>query len=354
MFKYFIAKNYRCFSSIMLDKLERVNVIAGMNNTGKTSLLEALYLHSYPQNCTLPFEVNELRGVDTERRYDESFATWLFNGGHAKSGLELISFDEKGVQRTLQMAYGDAASMSGQFPQADKIVQGSFLEGDWKTDRPRIVLRSEEGGKEFICVGLVQWNGLLSMSSQTPWDGPAVFLSSWKHAPDEDVKAFSELELANRQREILPSLQIIEPRLKRLSLVLAAGKPVLHADLGFTHLVPIVVLGEGIRRLLSILSAIATAANGKVLIDEIENGLHYSVHKKVWLAIADAARRANAQIFATTHSWECIQAAHDAFKERGPYEFRYYRLDRRGNEITAKTFDERQLDTVEKSDLEVR
>jgi AAA15 family ATPase/GTPase len=113
-------------------------------------------------------------------------------------------------------------------------------------------------------------------------------------------------------------------------------------------------MGEGMRRVLSLVLAIANAPGGVVLIDEIENGLHYSVQADVWKAIARAARDADVQVFATTHSWECIEAAHRAFKEAGPYELRYYRLDRRGSDIGVKSFDERMLDTVEKSDLEVR
>jgi len=55
------------------------------------------------------------------------------------------------------------------------------------------------------------------------------------------------------------------------------------------------------RRLLSIVLAIVTAPGGRVLIDEIENGLHHSVLAKVWQVIGDAAERAGAQVFATTH-----------------------------------------------------
>jgi AAA15 family ATPase/GTPase len=113
-------------------------------------------------------------------------------------------------------------------------------------------------------------------------------------------------------------------------------------------------MGEGIRRLMSILLAILNSPGGLVLIDEVENGLHYSVMKRVWQAIAQAARQAHAQLFATTHSWECIQAAHHAFQESGPYELRYFRLDRVREEIVVKSMDERMLTAIEKTDLEVR
>ena len=113
-------------------------------------------------------------------------------------------------------------------------------------------------------------------------------------------------------------------------------------------------MGEGVGRLLSLLLAILQTPGGVVLIDEVENGLHYSVMKPVWQAIAQAARQADMQVFATTHSWECIQAAHQAYKGSGPYELRYFRLDRLAENIVAKSLDEPRFDAVEKTDLEVR
>jgi len=113
-------------------------------------------------------------------------------------------------------------------------------------------------------------------------------------------------------------------------------------------------MGEGLVRLLSIILAIAQAQGGTILIDEIENGLHYSVMTDVWKAIADAARRADAQIFATTHSQECIRAAHRAFDSSETYDFRYHRLELVKDEIQAVTYDRETLATSDEMDLEMR
>ena len=45
---------------------------------------------------------------------------------------------------------------------------------------------------------------------------------------------------------------------------------------------------------------------GLIFIDEIENGIHYSVQKDVWNAIGKLARDLDIQVFATTHSLEMI------------------------------------------------
>jgi AAA15 family ATPase/GTPase len=113
-------------------------------------------------------------------------------------------------------------------------------------------------------------------------------------------------------------------------------------------------MGEGIGRLLSIILAIANAKGGTILIDEIENGLHYSVLSNVWKAIADAARRADVQIFATTHSLECIRAAHEAFESSDKYDFRYHRLERIKDEIRSVTYDQENLAISDEMNLEMR
>ena len=93
---------------------------------------------------------------------------------------------------------------------------------------------------------------------------------------------------------------------------------------------------------------------GVVLIDEVENGLHYSGVKDVWKAIAVAARQMDVQVFATTHSYECIQAAHDAFTASGIYDLRLFRLDRLNGEIQVAAYDQDVLGYATEMRHEVR
>ena len=106
--------------------------------------------------------------------------------------------------------------------------------------------------------------------------------------------------------------------------------------------------------MLSCLLAIAEAVHGTVLIDEIENGLYHSVLPKVWAAIAEFARTFGTQVFATTHSLECICAAHEAFSAGDKYDFALHRLDRVEDEIRAVTYDREMLDAAIKADMEIR
>lgn len=100
-------------------------------------------------------------------------------------------------------------------------------------------------------------------------------------------------------------------------------------------------MGDGVNRLLSIILAIATTKNGIVLIDEIDSGIHYSAMTNVWEGITMAAREFNCQVIATTHSYECLQAATEGTTRAGlADDFSYIRLDRipKDNEIVAKVY----------------
>jgi AAA15 family ATPase/GTPase len=153
---------------------------------------------------------------------------------------------------------------------------------------------------------------------------------------------------------VVRALQILEPRLERLSVASLGGQLMLHGDIGTSRLVPLPLMGEGMVRLAEFAIGIGNAAGGVMLIDEFENGIHHSVLKKVWSAVAQAAREFNTQVFATTHSWECIVAAHEAFCESDEYEFRVHRLERIEERIRVITYDQKTLQAAIATGLEVR
>jgi AAA15 family ATPase/GTPase len=128
----------------------------------------------------------------------------------------------------------------------------------------------------------------------------------------------------------------------------------LHGDIGLDRLVPLPLLGEGMARLASLVLAVGNAPNGIVLVDEVENGLHHSILPKVWRAVGEVARQFNTQVFATTHSLECIVAAHKAFTESEIYDFRLHRLDRVKETIRAVTYRQETLEAAIETGLEVR
>ena len=107
-------------------------------------------------------------------------------------------------------------------------------------------------------------------------------------------------------------------------------------------------------RMLRIAMALVNSQDGMLLIDEVESGLHYSVLLDVWRLIFKTARDLNVQVFATTHSSDCIKAFQRAAEEDKEDEGMLIRLARKGDKIKAILFDEKELETVVENDIEVR
>ena len=122
---------------------------------------------------------------------------------------------------------------------------------------------------------------------------------------------------------------------------------------------PLKSLGDGMQRLLQIALNIYQAKDGFLLIDEFENGLHYSVQEKVWGLIFEMAQRLNIQVFATTHSWDCIEAFSKVAVERTDVEGLLFRMGRSAKtsdngKIIATIFDEAKLERMTQADMEIR
>jgi len=184
----------------------------------------------------------------------------------------------------------------------------------------------------------------------------AIMFSRVKQSSEEIASFYSQANKDKLTDEILKAAQIIEPRLANIELIYEGKRPILYGDTGSSKLMPLALMGDGLVRLITMLIYITyTAPHGIVLFDEIENGLHFSVMTKVWQVLDQFSHRHNVQIFATTHSNECIRAAQEAFLLGTEADFRYHRLDRLDNgEIEAVTFSKVAIDSAIDFNLEVR
>jgi AAA15 family ATPase/GTPase len=118
-------------------------------------------------------------------------------------------------------------------------------------------------------------------------------------------------------------------------------------------LVPMYVMGDGFNRIFQIVLAISNSEDGLVFIDEIENGLYYSTMETLWTTIFNVAREFNVQIFATTHSLDCLQrfVKCDTTKKD---DTRLYRIENNKGKLQAVKYNEKNLATSIQSGWEVR
>jgi predicted ATP-dependent endonuclease of OLD family len=355
MLRSLTVENFRCFRKLELPALDRVNLIAGKNNTGKTALLEAIWLHCHPAYLPSSSDLHKVRGAHSTDG-DEDLNRWFFPDQDTDSPVTIASRNEEALERkTVLEMYSPDQAQSEPYASFEKRLQESLRPEQLDPQKHRIVMRYQDSNRGLgSAVGIGGFrSGRFLLHDR--WEPRCHFLRFQSSLTETDNILFSALEAAGRQEEVISPLKLLEPRLQRLALLLLAKTPTLHGQIeGKNHMLPVFLMGDGLNRLLSILLSVANATGGFVLIDEAENGLHHSVLVPVWKAIAQAARKANAQVFATTHSYECIQAAHQAFADSDPYDLRLIRLDRMANDIKAVTYDQRSLGTSLEMSYEVR
>ena len=118
--------------------------------------------------------------------------------------------------------------------------------------------------------------------------------------------------------------------------------------------VPLKSLGDGVTRLFAAALALANSRNGFLVVDEAENGIHYSVQRDFWRMVLRAAHQHNVQVLATTHSSDCVSGFARAAAEIDEAKGVYVRLERDGDQVRAVEYTEGELDTVAAQRIEVR
>lgn len=361
MIREFSIKNFRGFDEFKIDNLGKINLISGKNNVGKTALLEALFLHYGSTNPQLTFLINSFRGmggVTIEFRpfSQNPFESLFFDLDHSKI-IELSSIDKFNNFKSVKIRYNPKLKFLKTEKESNKKDLSSSTRGEaFESDVFPIIDFEDIQNKKSTHYQLqitpqgVNINKPMNLKFETH------FISSRSRTTKEDAKLFSEIDKTNYNqiKEIEKILQIIDSRIKRLSIIHAGDDVIIHGDIGLRNSLPLPLMGEGLSKLTSILLRIAHAENGVVLIDEIENGFHFSILKDIWRAILDAANKFNVQIFTTTHSYECIKAAYSASLEIDEKDFVLHRLVRIDDEIHHKLLDKNKLAIAIDSNFEVR
>lgn len=370
MYESIRVRNFRGFADLRLEGLTRVNLIGGKNNIGKTALLEALLLLN---GVFLGEIITNLRRIEGIEKVGEVLPIEIEGLGE-ELGLFFYQADlEKIVEITGQRpgAIERTLKIRGLKEWASEVTKEEirralirsrrfwpedFLELEQPIDQI-FLLDYREGKQSFQSYVIIGKTSIViggwTASFPVSYRGARVLLLTSKIIGD-----YGNLEKAGEEEIVVQLLRVIEPRLERLTTIYdeRRRRPTLYGVLkGFPRRVPLHVMGDGMIRLVDLAIRLGNAQNGILLVDEFENGLHWSVLPQVWRAFKDAARRLNVQVFATTHSYECIQAAHQAFSEDALYDFRFYRLERTEQEgIQAVAFDRETLSTALEMGWEVR
>lgn len=368
-------QNFRMFKLLQIERLGRVNLFVGKNNVGKSSLLEALQLYAQRGTPSVLWRILTAR--------NESFLPTRFepSGEAEDSTLDLrhLFFNRPDIRGPLPpirigsvSTSGDALTLGIEWqPLRSSAVSGQaplFDDGEELSDGSADivgplfpVLVVQIGAEKQIRYRLDQ--ELLKIARRSPQTNGLQELRSMFIAANglpniELARLWDRVTLTNLEQDVLNALRIIAPEVERLSVVgeqagTRARTPVVRVR-NVDDPIPLRSMGEGMNRMLGIALSLAAARDGLLIVDEIESGLHYSVLSDMWRLVFQVAYRLNVQVFATSHSWDCIESFQQAAHEDVQNEGVLIRIERKGGKILPTSFDERELDIVTREQIEVR
>lgn len=147
----------------------------------------------------------------------------------------------------------------------------------------------------------------------------------------DDARRYGELDKQNAAAGLLEFITEFDSSIRGFSLISILDVPIIHADVGLGEKIPVTQLGFGISRLITYYLAASAAKNGVLMIDEVDAGIYHELLPKLWKAIRKLSEIFDVQIISTSHSYECISAASDCFRdEMFAADFSFIRLDRLG------------------------
>lgn len=377
-------KNFRMLEDLEIPKLGRVNLIVGKNNSGKSTLLESLricnevdlrkllreILREHDESFDLDQEVNidnqeqswyGLKNLFPDRKFPSDSRKAISISSNEKNIIKIeyvfyyindeFDTDEDGnvIGVSERRVYIDQSKLSG-IDETSEI--NSALRITLESGRIIVLDLAEDGRRFFI-----------SLSKNSP---KCSYVSTDFISPERLADLWDNITFTPAEDTVLKSLRIIDKNIERLAFIKNNSKsaPREAQRLAIIKLrnsesrIPLNSMGDGMSRILQLILSIFPAKNGILLIDEFENGLHYSVQEEVWRIIFKLAEELNIQVFATTHSWDCIESFTKAAIENQEdgvlLKISRSKLTSDHGKVIVTVYDEAELQTITASELEIR
>lgn len=370
--------NYKNFKHLEISDIGNVNLVVGKNNAGKSSLLEAISVLASDASVEWLKTLLELRGINSRVEYSgnsdnyelENFCSFYHNrdcGAFRTDPIRITATDAANDNsKDIEMKIVD-------------IVEIVETDKDGSEIRRRVVYDPENA--EIIVDGdisqalMVSINGVKSILSfgyikrrygANAQDKPFEYVRTAEFTGDRNPRLFDNVALTPLEPMLIEALHIIDDRIEAINFLKDDTTPrFIQSKKNDDNRVPFVVLngesekyrlstmGDGINRILTIILSALNCCNGILLIDEFENGLHYSVQEGLWSLIYRLSQKLNIQVFATTHSEDCIKSFLRATKNSGTS--RLIRLESTDSDVEAVIYrDADELDYITNNDIETR
>jgi AAA15 family ATPase/GTPase len=326
-------QNYRCYQDTTIKGFKRVNLIGGLNNSGKTVLLEAILLNTSPtgQNVAM---LKQLRGENMSSKDLPEYAWDSFffnqnkenkikiNAGFNKNESICLMIDVDNITTTfMENVEGEDENL--------QMILNDFVSNE-KMIKSVLHLKYSTKDKEFVdaLTIIAHSKGYTTKELKIPAAFNANYIpASSKRKPAILARDYGIAEKRNQDYLILKALQIIDANIEKIKVSVIGGNHIEIKRKG-EDFMSAALFGDAINKILNIILSIVNNKGEILLIDEIENGIHYTVQKDFWKFIFELANseQFDNQIFATTHSLEMIKAFGEVTKNDYPNDGAYFEL----------------------------
>ena len=360
-------EGFRGIDLLEIPRLGRVTLLAGKNGIGKTTVLEAV--HAYAHNGD-PSDLADILAFRRECSEDVLLAQhnaatpdWksLFTGrtgGRIEIGPKdaarlviedyVLSTDEE-ITRITQLI-----QVAGPQPEFRKALR--VTHGQTQYVAPLLSVRGENRG-ENRGIYPIKWYSLASDDRAIDCD--LLLPVDVAYSPDVALyRAWDQAIKKNKEKLIENAVKLaLDNDIEDIHVTgdrNTGGRKIMVKIALHNERVPLHSMGQGVVRLFEIATVLIKNSNGILLIDEAENGLHYSIQRDFWRMVLQAAQANNVQVLATTHSADCIRGFAEAANENEDVEGVLYRLSRKGGPLRAVEYDEEALAITSRQRIEVR
>lgn len=299
MFKKIEIKRFRGIKDAVIGDFKRVNLFFGKNNCGKSSLLDALFLATGLSNPLLPINVNVMRGYNKTRLKDLEL-----NFYNLDSAQPIHICVENKEKRNIEISLFENNKRDVSFDTNTIDIHSNVIEGEYGLKFNFEI--NDESFESELRFDLSTTTNTIDFPKKYVESLRCIYLTP-KYDFNTSIQGLENI-LKNKDEDfIIEGLRFIEPRVKDFIFT----EEGIFVDIGLEKRIPINMMGDGVRKIVALLTVIYDCKDGIVLIDEISNGFHYSVMSNLWNVIIKAAIKNNTQLFITTHDYDSIKGLRD-------------------------------------------
>lgn len=326
---------FRGINKLRMEGLGRVNLLVGKNNSGKTRVLDAIRVFSESASPLVFTQISKEHDehYDTNEEWlrtnNANFLRYFFNYRTlpTKDDIKIISIgDGEGFEVTVhhQPIIEERFEEDGRIRIKRRLIKDTTdADIDSNPTYDAIVstiIKNKEIISRLIIADTDVENNELSMRGEGFVIRRKRQDHNYKYIPssfvdyEELATLWDMIVLSDKEAIIIDMMKIIDSKIDDLAFIGEKSRRDRHPIIrliGDTP-APLGSLGDGAYRVFQLALNLVNAQHGFLLIDEFENGLHYKTQTAIWSFIFDFASKLDIQVFATTHSSDCIAAFAEA------------------------------------------